>query len=187
MSQRFYEVLGVPADASDQEVKSAYRQAVLRLHPDKSAAHHSPMDAVKYQELQAAWQVTVSASMFHTSGCEACCHCCWPAAAAIELKKAAKALQVLKDPAARAAYNQQLALEAAQQQVFISQAITLADMECQHSTGDESLDQSHTVYHHYQCRCGGTYWLDPALLGAPDDIAVLQCDTCSLHIEVRII
>ncbi len=90
-------------------------------------------------------------------------------------------LQVLKNPATRAAYNQQLALEAAQQQVFVSQTITLADMEL---ATDEASDQSQAVELEYSCRCGGAYCLDSASMNATEDRVLVQCDTCSLHIEV---
>lgn len=144
MPQTLYQILDVTEAASEQEIKAAYRQAVLRHHPDKSAALGTPTDALKYQELQNAWQI-------------------------------------LKDPATRAAYNQQLALAAAQQQVFVSQTISLADMEL---PSEDSSEHSYTTCLQYPCRCGGAYWLDPHSIGATEDNALLPCDTCSLYVEV---
>jgi len=42
----FYERLGLPRDANQEEIRHAYRQLVLRLHPDtnikKGETEHKP-------------------------------------------------------------------------------------------------------------------------------------------------
>ncbi len=77
MPPTFYQSLDVLPTASEQEIKAAYRQAVLRLHPDKSAAHGAPADTAKYQEVQRAWQVPTScsctAAAHDSSVCVLCC------------------------------------------------------------------------------------------------------------------
>lgn len=143
MPPTLYQILDVLPAASEQEIKAAYRQAVLRLHPDKSAAHRAPADTAKYQEVQRAWQV-------------------------------------LNDPILRAAYDQQLALEAAQQHVFPSQTVRFNDMEEAGFTGDPGDPD---MLWEYPCRCGGVYLLDDTTDVTRGSV-LLPCDTCSLNIEV---
>ncbi len=49
-----YKVLGVSPDASDQEIKQAYRKLVKQYHPDRNPG--DPVAAKKMQEINAAYE-----------------------------------------------------------------------------------------------------------------------------------
>lgn len=51
----YYEVLGVSRDASDQELKSAYRKLALKYHPDRNPGDHTAEE--KFKEASEAYQV----------------------------------------------------------------------------------------------------------------------------------
>jgi molecular chaperone DnaJ len=51
----YYEVLGVSRDASDQEMKSAYRKLALKYHPDRNPGDHAAEE--KFKEASEAYQV----------------------------------------------------------------------------------------------------------------------------------
>ncbi len=51
----YYEVLGVSRDASDQELKSAYRKLALKFHPDRNPGDHAAEE--KFKEASEAYQV----------------------------------------------------------------------------------------------------------------------------------
>jgi molecular chaperone DnaJ len=51
----YYEVLGVPRDASPQDVKSAYRKLALKLHPDRN--REDPETEEKFKEASEAYSV----------------------------------------------------------------------------------------------------------------------------------
>ncbi len=52
MAKDYYAVLGVARDASDQEIKKAYRTLAHKYHPDKSGG-----DEQKFKEVNEAYQV----------------------------------------------------------------------------------------------------------------------------------
>jgi molecular chaperone DnaJ len=51
----YYEVLGVSRDASEQELKSAYRKLALKFHPDRNPGDHAAEE--KFKEASEAYQV----------------------------------------------------------------------------------------------------------------------------------
>ncbi len=52
MSKDYYEILGVSRDASEEEIKKAYRKLAHKYHPDKESG-----DEEKFKEINAAYQV----------------------------------------------------------------------------------------------------------------------------------
>ncbi|HEY5718039.1 MAG TPA: molecular chaperone DnaJ [Motiliproteus sp.] len=56
MSKRdYYEVLGVSRDASDRDIKKAYRQAAMKYHPDRNPGDKASED--KFKEANEAYEV----------------------------------------------------------------------------------------------------------------------------------
>src|SRR5271166_3506088 len=51
----YYEVLGVSREATDQELKSAYRKQALKYHPDRNPGDHASEE--KFKEASEAYQV----------------------------------------------------------------------------------------------------------------------------------
>ena len=51
----YYEVLGVSRDASDQELKSAYRRLAMKYHPDRNPGDHAAEE--KFKQASEAYQV----------------------------------------------------------------------------------------------------------------------------------
>ena len=55
----YYEVLGVSRDASDQELKSAYRKLAMKFHPDRNPGDHAAEE--KFKQASEAYQVLCDA------------------------------------------------------------------------------------------------------------------------------
>jgi Ca-activated chloride channel family protein len=56
-SKDYYTLLGVPRNASIEQIRSAYREAALRLHPDKNVA---PGETELFLEISQAYEVLVN-------------------------------------------------------------------------------------------------------------------------------
>ncbi|MCW5954198.1 MAG: J domain-containing protein, partial [Propionibacteriaceae bacterium] len=54
MSTDYYQVLGVPRDASAEQIKKAYRRLAMKYHPDVA---DSPGAAEKFKEIGEAYEV----------------------------------------------------------------------------------------------------------------------------------
>ncbi|MFO7860003.1 MAG: DnaJ domain-containing protein [Desulfosalsimonas sp.] len=52
MARSYYAILGIPADASHEEVKTAYRRLAKQYHPD-----HAGGDSRKFRDIQEAYSV----------------------------------------------------------------------------------------------------------------------------------
>ena len=51
----FYQVLGVSRDASESEIKKAYRKLAVQFHPDKNPGNKEAEE--KFKEISAAFDI----------------------------------------------------------------------------------------------------------------------------------
>lgn len=56
MTKNYYDILGVKKDATQEEIKSAYRKLALQYHPDKNLSNKAEAEK-KFQEINAAYDI----------------------------------------------------------------------------------------------------------------------------------
>lgn len=54
MAKNPYDILGVPRDASAEDIKKAYRKLAMKHHPDKNAGNKA--SEAKFKEISAAYE-----------------------------------------------------------------------------------------------------------------------------------
>jgi hypothetical protein len=57
-SRDFYETLDLPRDATEKQIKKAYRRLVMRFHPDRNPGN--PEAEKQFRQVQAAYEVAIN-------------------------------------------------------------------------------------------------------------------------------
>ena len=53
----YYEVLGVPRNAGDDEIKKAYRKLAMKYHPDRNQGDAAKEAEAKFKEIKEAYEI----------------------------------------------------------------------------------------------------------------------------------
>ncbi len=62
-SKTFYDTLGVGIDATDEELRRAFRRKAARVHPDKVNAENRERATLEFQQLTNAYEVLSDAEV----------------------------------------------------------------------------------------------------------------------------
>src|ERR1035437_9044391 len=57
----YYEVLGVPKNASEEEIKKSYRKLAMKHHPDRNQGSASKVSEEKFKEAKEAYEMLSNA------------------------------------------------------------------------------------------------------------------------------
>jgi diphthamide biosynthesis protein 4 len=146
----WYRVLGLETDATHQQIKRAYHQALLRYHPDKNIN-------ISTDPKTLADSSTSPPPEVHTLQ---------------------QAFEILSNPTSRQVYDEQLRSSSSSSNTGSkggprpAHVVSLDDFEQQDSAGSD--EPSQWVY---PCRCGGSFTITEHLL--ENDIHLISCDACS--------
>jgi len=55
MKENFYDILGVPKNASQEQIKKAYKKLALKYHPDKNQGNKAAEN--KFKKISSAYEV----------------------------------------------------------------------------------------------------------------------------------
>lgn len=162
----WYAVLGVAPVAGAEEIRRAYRQAALRLHPDKAGSGSGDV-----------------AGSCRGDGVGA------GATAGDEFWLVQQAWEALQDPGRRAAYDRQRALATVAQEVPIHESVELEEMEPGDAEGLPCrcwpcrCGGAYLLLDDDVATASAAAAGDGAAGPLPAELAV-PCSTCSLHIRV---
>jgi len=53
----YYEILGVSRDASDEDIRTAYKKLIKEWHPDRHTGNDKKVAEQKFKEIQEAYEV----------------------------------------------------------------------------------------------------------------------------------
>src|SRR5919205_2907996 len=57
----YYEVLGVPKNASEEEIKKAYRKLAMKFHPDRNQGDSAKDAEARFKEAKEAYEMLSNA------------------------------------------------------------------------------------------------------------------------------